>query len=79
MVISLQPTIWKTGGKFIVHFFQSISHISDLIESEDLQYFLLLKLKEFNYSQTESEQHYSGSKNCPNVCTFWKDWHGEKW
>ena len=21
---------------------------------------------------------YSGSKNCPNVCTFWKDWHGEK-
>ena len=22
--------------------------------------------------------YYSGSKNCPNVCTFWKDWHGEK-
>ena len=21
---------------------------------------------------------YSGSKNCPNVCTFWKDWHGER-
>ena len=21
---------------------------------------------------------YSGSKNCPNVCTFWKDWHGVK-
>ena len=57
MVISLQPTIWKTGGKFIVHFFQSISRISDLIESEELHYFLLLKLKEFNYSQTESEQH----------------------
>ncbi len=21
---------------------------------------------------------YSGSKNCPNVCAFWKDWHGVK-
>ena len=21
---------------------------------------------------------YSGSKNCPNVCTCWKDWHGVK-
>jgi hypothetical protein len=50
MVISLQPTIWKTGGKSIAHFFQNISHISDLIESEQLNYFLLVKLKESNYS-----------------------------
>ena len=21
---------------------------------------------------------YSGLKNCPNVCAFWKDWHDEK-
>ena len=38
-----------------MHFFQAISHISDLIESEQLHYFLLVKLKEPNYS--ESEQH----------------------
>ena len=53
----LSHCIWKTGGKFIVHFFQAISHISDLIESEQLHYFLLVKLKESNYSQLESEQH----------------------
>ena len=40
-----------------MHFFQAISHISDLIESKQLHYFLLVKLKESNYSQTESEQH----------------------
>ena len=57
MVISLQPTIWKTGGTLILHYFQAISHISDLIESKQLHYFLLVKLKESNYSQLESEQH----------------------
>ena len=26
----------------------------------------------------EANPTYSGSKNCPNVCSFWKDWCGEK-
>ena len=36
-------TIWKTGGKFIVHFFQATTYISDLIESGQLHHFLLVQ------------------------------------
>ena len=59
MATSLQPIMWKTGGKSIMHFFQAKpSHICDLIESEQLHYFLpLVKPKESHYSQGESEKH----------------------
>src|SRR5882762_2910526 len=28
-----------------------------------------------NPHQSEPYCEYSGSKNCPNVCAFWKDWY----
>ena len=45
MAMSLQPTTWKTGSKFISHLFQAITHTSDLIESEQVALCLQVKPK----------------------------------
>ena len=61
VTISFQVTVWKSGGEFIVHFFQAVgTHISALTESEQLNYILLVKPKELvTHKQKVSSTRFS--------------------
>ena len=54
MSLQLELTIWKTGGEFIVNYFQATSDIAHLIESEQLHSFSLI-----NYVSSHDQQKVS--------------------
>ena len=52
--------IWKTGGEFIVHYFQAISNIAHVIESEQSHSFSLT-----NYVSSHDKQEVSDAALSP--------------